>query len=77
MRVARKKMIGRSCYYHCCARVNGLKDDYLFTDIDKEKGMWLVRDLAKLFYIEPISMAWMGNHWHIVLYCARKGAIHR
>lgn len=72
MRTARKKMIGRSCYYHCCARINGAMDDYLFTDVDKEKGMWIVKDLARLFYIEPISMAWMGNHWHIVLYAPEK-----
>ena len=68
MRAARKKMSGRSCYYHCCARIAGFQGDYLFTDIDKEKGVCLVKDLCRLFFIEPISMAWMGNHWHIVVY---------
>ena len=68
MRTARKKMVGRSCYYHACARIAGAKDDYLFTEVDKEKGMKIVQDLARLFFVEPISMCWMGNHWHIVLY---------
>ena len=68
MRVARKKMIGRSCYYHCCARIAGFKEDYLFNDLDKERGMLIVKDLCRLFLIEPISMAWLGNHWHIVVY---------
>lgn len=75
MREARKKMLGRSCYYHCCARIAGFKEDYLFTDIDKEKGMWIVKDLCRLFLIEPISMAWMGNHWHIVVYAPQKPSI--
>lgn len=39
MRTARKKMMDRSCYYHACAGIAGAKDDYLFTDVDKEKGM--------------------------------------
>jgi REP element-mobilizing transposase RayT len=68
MRVARKKMLGRSCYYHLCARITGAKDDYLFGDVDKEKGMKIVTDLSRLFFIEPISMCWMGNHWHLVVY---------
>ena len=68
MRVARKKMRGRSCYYHLCARLAGAKDDYLFGDVDKEKGMKIVKDLSRLFFIESISMCWMGNHWHIVVY---------
>ena len=51
MRTARKKMRGRSCYYHACARIAGAKDDYLFTDVDKEKGMKIVQDLARLFLV--------------------------
>jgi len=40
MRTARIKMQGRrSCYYHARARIAGAKDDYLFTDVDKEVGM--------------------------------------
>ena len=61
-------MRGRACYYHACAWIAGAKYDYLFTDVDKEKGMKIVQDLARLFYVEPISMSWMGNHWHIVVY---------
>ena len=48
MRTARKKMVGRSCYYHAYARIGGAKEDYLFTDVDKEKGMKIVQDLARL-----------------------------
>ena len=66
--MARKKMKGRSCYYHLCSRVAGRKDDFIFGDIEKEKGMKIVLDLSKLFFIEPISMCWMGNHWHIVVF---------
>lgn len=72
MRVARKKMLGRSCYYHCCARIAGLKGENLFTDLDKEKGMRVVVDLCRLFFIEPIVMTWMGNHWHIIVYAPDK-----
>jgi REP element-mobilizing transposase RayT len=68
MRKPREKVSGRSCYYHCCARIAGEKNHYLFTDVDKEKGMNIVQVLSQLFYIEVISMCWMGNHWHIVLY---------
>jgi len=65
-------MSGRSCYYHLCARIAGEKDHYLFGDVDKEKGMKIVADLSKLFFIEPISMCWMGNHWHIVVYSGKR-----
>ena len=47
MRTARTKMRGRACYHHACARIAGAKDDYLFTDVDKEKGMKMVQDLAR------------------------------
>ena len=62
MRTARTKMRGRACYYHACARIAGDKDDYLFTDVDKEKGIKIVQDLARLFLVEPVSICWMGNH---------------
>ncbi len=68
MRTTRQKLIKKGCYYHACARIAGAKDDYLFTDVDKEKGMKIVEDISKLFFVEVISMCWMSNHWHIVLY---------
>ena len=46
MRTARIKMKGKSCYYHACARIAGAKDNYLFTDVDKAKGMKIVQDFA-------------------------------
>ncbi len=68
MRTARTKMRGKACFYHACARIAGAKDDYLFTDVDKEKGIKIVSDLARLFFVEPISICWMGNHWHIIFH---------
>lgn len=49
MRVARKKVKGKDCYYHCCARIAGPKDCYLFDNIDREMGMKIVVDLYRLF----------------------------
>ncbi len=68
MRTARKKVVGRGCYYHVCARIAGIKDDYLFTDVDKERGMQIVKEMSDLYFVDVISMCWMDNHWHIVLY---------
>ena len=72
MRTARTKMRGTACYYHACARIAGAKDNYLFTDVDKGKGMNIVQGLARLFFLEPISMCWMGNHWHIIIHASNK-----
>jgi len=72
MRGARQKVKNKDCYYHCYSRIAGPKDLYLFTDVDKEKGMSIVVDLCKLFLIEPISMTWMDNHWHIIVFAPSK-----
>jgi len=68
MRIKRQKVVGRGCYYHLCARIAGEKNHYLFTDVDKEKGMSLVKEVSELYFLDIISMCWMDNHWHIVLY---------
>ena len=68
MRTARKKVIGEDTYYHLCARVAGPKGHYPFTKADKETGIRIVKALSEYFCVEPISVVWMGNHWHIVLF---------
>ena len=68
MRKAREKVIGQGCYYHLMNRLAGYKDDHPFTDVDREYGMHLVARLANYYLLEFISMCWMGNHFHIVLY---------
>ncbi len=68
MRTARKKVIGTGCYYHLMNRLAGYKHDHPFTDVDREYGMRLVNKLADYYLLEFISMCWMGNHFHIVLY---------
>jgi REP element-mobilizing transposase RayT len=49
-------------------RTAGAKDSYPLDDVDREYGMNLVRRLSKYYLLEFISMCWMGNHFHIVLY---------
>ncbi len=68
MRPKREKVIGNGCYYHLYSRTAGVKTDYIFTDVDKEQGMKIVKEISELFFLEIISMCWMDNHWHIVLY---------
>jgi len=68
MRVAREKITTGGCYYHLMNRVGGQKDYLPFDDVDREYGMNLVRRLSEYYLLEFISMCWMGNHFHIVLY---------
>ena len=68
MRMPRRKVVGLNAYYHCASRVGGPKDEYPFTEVDKDFGMKIVVDLSQFFLIEPISMCWMGNHWHLVCF---------
>jgi REP element-mobilizing transposase RayT len=68
MRLAREKVINGGCYYHLMNRVAGDKQWYPFKDVDKEYGMNLVQRLSSYYLLEFISMCWMGNHYHIVLY---------
>ena len=68
MRMPRKKVVGMDAYYHCASRIGGAPDEYPFTDVDKEFGLKMVVELAEFFLIEPISLCWMGNHWHLVCF---------
>ena len=64
----RMKVIGKGCYYHLMNRVGGPKGSYPFGDVDKEYGFRLLQNLTEYFLIEVISAAWMGNHFHLVVY---------
>ena len=68
MRTSREKISGGGCYYHLMNRVAGQKDSYPFGDVEREMGMEIVCRLKEYYLLEFISMAWMGNHFHIVLY---------
>ena len=65
---ARMKVVGEGCYYHLFNRISGCRGEHPFTDIDKEYGFRLLRNLCDYFLIEVISAAWMGNHFHLVVY---------
>ena len=62
------KVRTESCYYHLFNRISGCKGDYPFTNVDKEYGFRLLQNLTEYFLIEVISAAWMGNHFHLVVY---------
>jgi REP element-mobilizing transposase RayT len=68
MRIARRKMRGYGCYYHLYNRVCGLKSYLPFGEHEKEYAFNLIHDLSRYFLLEIISVCWMGNHCHIVLY---------
>ena len=65
---ARMKVTGEGCYYHLFNRISGCKGEHPFTDIDKEYAFRLLKNLCDYFLIEVISAAWMGNHFHLVVY---------
>jgi putative transposase len=68
MRVARRKMRGYGCYYHLYNRVTGMKSYLPFGNEEKEYAFNLINDLSRYFLLDIISICWMGNHCHIVLY---------
>ena len=68
MRTARKKLKGTGCYYHLMNRTAGVKGDRPFNEVTREHGMKLAMRLSEYYLLEFISMCWMGNHFHIVLY---------
>jgi len=49
-------------------RLAGPEDSYPLDDVDKERGMRLLRRLSGYYLLEIVSACWMGNHFHIVLY---------
>jgi REP-associated tyrosine transposase len=68
MRNTRMKVSGEGCYYHLINRISGCKGEFPFTDVDKEYGFRLLKNLSRYFLVEIISAAWMGNHFHLVVY---------
>jgi REP-associated tyrosine transposase len=68
MRNPRMKVVGEGCYYHLINRISGCKGEHPFTDVDKEYGFRLLQNLSRYFLVEIISAAWMGNHFHLVVY---------
>ncbi len=68
MRTSREKISEGGCYYHLMNRTAGVKDDYPFGDVERETGMKTVCRLKEYYLLELISMCWMGNHFHILLY---------
>jgi REP-associated tyrosine transposase len=64
----RMKVVGEGCYYHLINRISGCKGEHPFTDVDKEYGFRLLQNLSRYFLVEVISAAWMGNHFHLVVY---------
>ncbi len=56
------------CYYHLYNRIGCCKGEHPFSEIDKEYGFRLLQNLCDYFLIEVISAAWMGNHFHLVVY---------
>ena len=68
MRMARDKMRGVGCYYHLMNRTAGAELTYPLEEVDREYGMSLISRLSSYYLLEFVSMCWMGNHFHIVLY---------
>jgi REP element-mobilizing transposase RayT len=68
MRRAREKVSGRGCYYHLMNRLAGARDSHPLDDVDRERGMRLLRRLSGYYLLEIVSTCWMGNHFHVVLY---------
>ena len=68
MRTSREKINESGCYYHLMNRVAGIKDEYPLGETEREKGLRIVTMLSEYYLLEFISMCWMGNHFHLVLY---------
>ena len=64
----RMKITDQGCYYHLMNRITGQKGRFPFDDADKEYGFRLLQNLSEYFLVEIISAAWMGNHFHLVVY---------
>ena len=72
MRFPRLKIKGKGCYYHITNHVSGPRGALPFTEEDKEMGFQIVRRLLELYCIEVISLCWMSNHFHLIVYCSGK-----
>ena len=68
MRFPRQKIKGKGCYYHITNHVSGPRGALPFTEENKEVGFQIVEMLQKLYCIEVISLCWMSNHFHLIVY---------
>ncbi len=68
MRYKRNKIKGKGCYYHVSNHVSGIRGVLPFDSEDKEMGFLIIEKLKELFYVEVVSMCWMGNHFHMVIF---------
>ncbi len=64
----RMKVTDQGCYYHLMNRVSRHKGQMPFSNADMEYGFQLLQNLTEYFLVEVISVAWMGNHFHLVVY---------
>ncbi len=64
----RMKVKREGCYYHLMNRAAGCRGEKPFNRVDMEYGFRLLQNLCEYFLIEVISAAWMGNHFHVVVY---------
>ena len=71
----RMKIADQGCYYHLMNRVSGYKGDLPFASVDREYGFTLLQNLTEYFLVEVISAAWMGNHFHLVVYAPGKNEL--
>ena len=62
------KVEGEGCYMHCMNRITGSVGETWLTDVEKEHGFRLIESLCTYYLLEVISVAWMDNHFHIVVY---------
>jgi putative transposase len=72
MRYPRQKIKDKGCYYHIVNHVSGPRNDLPFSEEDKTMGFQIVTKLQKLYILEVISLCWMNNHFHIILYSSGK-----
>ena len=68
MRKPRIKREGEDSYHHIFNHLCVKSDEWPLTDVDKERGMQLLKDLSCYYLIEIISAAWLGNHFHLVCF---------
>ncbi|MGB3976813.1 MAG: transposase [bacterium] len=69
MRYPRHKIRGKGCYYHLVNHVSGPRHALPFMEEDKEMGFQIAKKLQKLYCIDIISLCWMNNHFHMIVYC--------
>lgn len=65
-RYARIKPDDTGTYYHLTNRIAGMPGELPFGDVEKQKMVWLIKRLSRLFTVEVLAFQVMGNHCHVV-----------